>query len=152
VPLFDEAVECFRRLGRPQELPVPLSNLGLASLLQGEHADALARFAEGMLLAAELGYTEAVAYALEGMAAALAGLGEPERSAVLLGAAAAAAESIGMGLEALEQRIHDETEEAVRLALGEPAFDAALAAGRRLAPEAARATALEAVAAVEEVG
>jgi predicted ATPase/DNA-binding SARP family transcriptional activator len=140
-PLFEESLECYRRLGRERE-PVPRSNLGLAALLQQRHRDALARFGEAAALAAELGSTEPEAYALEGMAAALVGLGQTASAATVLGAAAAAAERIGMQLEPLEQGIHDETELTVRAALGDDVFVTRHAAGRQLAPPDARALAL----------
>ena len=143
LPLFEESVDVFRRLGRPHELPVPLSNLGLAALLQGHHADALRRFDEGVALAEELRYTEAVAYGLEGLAAALAGLGDHEGAATLLGAAETAAATVGITLEPLEQRIHEQTVALTARALGADAFAAALTGGRALAPAEARACAVE---------
>ena len=114
LPLFEESVEVFRAsAGRGAARP--LSNLGLAALLQGRHAEALRRFDEGVALAAELHYTEAVAYGLEGLAAALSGLGDHARAATLLGAAETAAATVGITLEPLEQRIHEQT---VALATG----------------------------------
>jgi hypothetical protein len=48
-----------------------------------------------------------------------------------------------MQLEPLEQRIHDETEQRIRAALGDDELAAEHAAGRQLAPQAARALAID---------
>ena len=111
--LCDEALSLFRKLDERASMPLPLINLGLAALLQDRPEEALAYFREGLQLGHELGFVVPIVYSLDGLAAALAGIGALEQAATVLGAAEAAVESTGVSLEPLEQEIHDRTVEAL---------------------------------------
>jgi predicted ATPase len=130
--LSREGLALYERIGDPEGRLQPLNNLGYTALLRGDHARAAAIFREKVTLGLGLGYLVSVAYACEGLAAVHVATGAPERAAAMLGAAAAAAEQAGMGLEPFEQEIHDRTAAVVREALGDAAYASAVAAGREL--------------------
>ena len=123
-------------------MPFTLGNLGLAALAGGRPADAHVLFLRALAIADELDYTEALVYGLEGVAAALAATGAPERAATLLGAADAAATAASLVLEPLELRVHDETSAALADALGDDTFAALYAAGGKVGLRDAAADAL----------
>ena len=129
-----EGLALYERAGQRDLMLHPMFNLGLAELLGERHADALARFGDGLTLALEMDYRESIALNLEGQAAVHAATGDPEHAARLLGAAEQVADEAGFKREPLEQGLHDRTVATLRAALGDAAFDAAFAAGRRLAP------------------
>jgi predicted ATPase/DNA-binding SARP family transcriptional activator len=141
--LSEEAVVLYRRTAQRDRILQPLGNLATVARLQGRLDDAVALIAETLGLALELGYEEGVMYCLEGQAGVHADRGEGEHAAMLLGAAGAAAERLGSVLEPFERDLHDRTAEAVRSALGDAAFAAAVAAGRELDIPAAAARAQE---------
>jgi hypothetical protein len=129
-----EGLALYERAGQLDLMLHPLFNLGLAELLGRRHADALATFGDGLALALEMDYRESIALNLEGLAAVHAATGDPEHAARLLGTAAQVADDAGFRREPLEQDIHARTVATLRAALGDAAFDAAFAAGRRLPP------------------
>ena len=87
--LCDEALSLFRKLDERASMPLPLINLGLAALMQDRPEEALAYFREGLQLGHELGFVVPIVYSLDGLAAALAGIGSLEQAATVLGAAEA---------------------------------------------------------------
>ncbi|MEU3600023.1 hypothetical protein ABZ714_15065 [Streptomyces sp. NPDC006798] len=109
-----------------------LAELGFVAEERGEADSAYLRHHDGLTAARELGDPRAVALALEGLAGAHALGGDPERAAVLLGAAAAARESAGAPLPAAERRDVDRVSAAARTALGESAYTAAYGRGTAL--------------------
>jgi predicted ATPase len=125
-----EGLALYERAGQRDLMLHPMFNLALAELLAGHHAEARAGFGEGLALGLEMDYRESIALNLEGLAATA----EPEQGARLLGAAEQVAEDAGFKREPLEQDLHDRTVAALRAALGDSAYEAAFAAGRRLAP------------------
>ena len=141
--LCDEALSLFRKLDERASMPLPLINLGLAALMQDRPEEALAYFREGLQLGHELGFVVPIVYSLDGLAAALAGIGALEQAATVLGAAEAAVESTGVSLEPLEQEIHDRTVESL------VGFGPARSAGRQLPIDEAVAWALREAAAHE---
>lgn len=119
--LSEEGLALDRELGDATLIVVPLHNLGLVAFHEDRHDDAARYFTETLKLGGALEYTENVAYALEGLAAVAAAQGDPEPAAQLLGAAAAAADAIGMSLEPFERKIHDHTTAALLAQLGRSA-------------------------------
>jgi non-specific serine/threonine protein kinase len=135
---LEEALALFRRAGSGRGVAHALSGLGELALGRGEPARAADLWRERLEQTWDVW---SLRWALECLAAvALAG-GEADRAATLLGAAEAARERLGVDLPPHQRRDRERDAAAARALLGEAAFAAAWAAGRRLAPEAARAEA-----------
>ncbi|MCC6223503.1 MAG: tetratricopeptide repeat protein [Thermoleophilia bacterium] len=137
----EEAVALYRDVQR-DGMSAPLSNLGHAARLQGRQEESRRHFCRCVDLARELGYTEALIYCIEGLAAVLAESGEEEAAATLLGASSAQIEATGVSLEPFEGDIHRATVEHVKEVLGEVRFEAAWAGGRSLTADEAAAYAV----------
>jgi predicted ATPase/DNA-binding SARP family transcriptional activator len=140
--LCEEALALLRRLDERGSIPLPLVNLGLAALLEGRYDDALALFREGLELSEELAFVVLVIVSLDGLAAALAALGDAEEAATILGAVDAAEEETGATLEPYERALHDRTVATLRARLDPKAFAGAYEAGRVLPRDEAVAYAL----------
>ena len=134
-----ESLAICRTLGRRYGMVLPLGNLGLAALQLSRHAEAFDLLQQGIRLGQEIDYGEGVVCCLVVLEAVLAATGEPEKAATLMGATDAKAEMTNYVLEPLEQQVRDRTVEAMKHALGEEAFGAALAAGRGLTTDEAAA-------------
>ena len=141
--LCEEGLALFQDLGASDEMAMPLFNLGVAALLQGRHAEALARLRTGLELTRDLDYAGQSVYFLEGLAAVFAAGEQAERAGRLLGAAEAAGERTGVSLEPGVQEIHNRTVEAATAALGRDGFALAHAVGRALELQQAIDYALE---------
>jgi predicted ATPase/DNA-binding SARP family transcriptional activator len=111
---------------------VTLHNLGSALLGLGRAADAEERFAQGLALAREYELADDPGYALDGLAAAAAALGQPERAARLLGAADAVFRAVDAGRQQFEAERREAVLEQLRDELGPEALAAAMAGGAAL--------------------
>ncbi|TML44280.1 MAG: adenylate/guanylate cyclase domain-containing protein [Actinobacteria bacterium] len=107
-----------------------LGNLALVALRLGELHEAAAKIRENLVLSLRLHDHVSTVHALAVLAAVLAGVGQPEVAARVLGAGAALEEDEGLSLQELEAELRDETEAAVRDELGELRFEDELEAGR----------------------
>ncbi|MDT7651184.1 MAG: hypothetical protein QOI36_2590, partial [Pseudonocardiales bacterium] len=112
-----------------------LAELGFVAELRGDAAASMELQLDGFAVARRVGDPRALALAMEGLAGALALAGEPHRAARLLGAAAAARESVGAPLPPAERGDIERIAAAARLAIGEPAFASELERGPALAPD-----------------
>jgi non-specific serine/threonine protein kinase len=134
-----------------------LLGLGDVARLEGDGAGALTRYAESLrtvqaAMRPECRITDhdhrnadVCAAFLRSIAAALRRSGHDEPALRLLGAAGALAEAMGLILSAATQADYGEQISALRFALGEDAFVAALAEGRAMTPERAVQYALDAI-------
>ena len=114
---------------------VTLHNLGSALLGLGRAAEAEERFAEALALAREYDLADDPGYALDGLAAAAAALGQPERAARLVGAADAVFRAVGVSPQQFEAARREEVLSRLREELGPEALAAAMAQGAtRIAP------------------
>ncbi|MEU0527855.1 BTAD domain-containing putative transcriptional regulator [Streptomyces niveus] len=129
----------FREVGYGPGTTLALAELGFVAELRGDAATARALHLEGFDAARELGDPRAMALALEGLAGAQAAAGRYGESAMLLGAAAAARESVGAPLPPAERRDVDRISAAARDGLGEADFDAEFDRGAMLDMDGARA-------------
>ncbi|MET9240781.1 BTAD domain-containing putative transcriptional regulator [Nonomuraea sp. NPDC003709] len=125
--------------GHPLYAPSVLVELGYVEELRGNTAGAMARHMEAFAIARDLSAGADIAQALSGLAGACALDGHPHEAAQLLGAAAAARESIPKAVTPAQQGDLDRIALAARAALGEEAYAAAYAHGRALRPDEARA-------------
>ncbi|MFI1865265.1 AfsR/SARP family transcriptional regulator [Streptomyces jumonjinensis] len=130
-----EVLAWFREVDYGPGVALALAELGFAAEQRGDAVAAHALHREGFAVAGGLGDARAVALALEGLAGARAAAGDHERSALLLGTAAAARESVGAPLPRAERRDVDRISAAARAALGPVAYTAAFDRGTAFAVE-----------------
>ncbi|GAA4452395.1 BTAD domain-containing putative transcriptional regulator [Phytohabitans houttuyneae] len=119
----------------PPYLPMILVELGLLATGRGDAAEALAWHREGFEANRETGSPQSMAWAVSGMAGALALDGRAGLAAELLGAAGAARAATDSRLSDVDEAELARTEAAVRAA--EPDFDALFARGGKLTLEQA---------------
>jgi non-specific serine/threonine protein kinase len=141
--LHEEGLALQRELGNKRGIANSLLNLG--SLARKEHDYGASRscLAECLRLSLVLGEKRLTAYALEGCAGLAQVQEQPERAARLYGASDGLRAVLGMPLSPNEREEVDRDLAALRVTLGEAAFDRAWSAGRALTWEQAIAYALE---------
>jgi DNA-binding CsgD family transcriptional regulator/Tfp pilus assembly protein PilF len=143
---FEEALEVARKIGDGLIGSIALYNLALEeSRVRGDHERAQELYAEGLGLAVQIGDRANAAYCLEGLAGLIAERGEPERATRLFGASEALLEAVGAPryVQAQARVLYERAVESLRSRLGEEAFEAAWAEGRRMSREDAIEYALE---------
>jgi hypothetical protein len=89
-------------------------NLGFAALEEGDASEARKQLEESSELFRELGFTEYLAFALEGLAGLAAASDAPTEAARLLGCAEALREAAAASLGPFERRLHEKTLAAVQ--------------------------------------
>lgn len=142
---FEEGSTLIQQLGgHKQGVAFGLFHEGRIARLKGDYQEAHSRLAEAMRLFRQLGDRRGTGYSLAGFAVLAAVQGQMERAAWLSGAVASLQDVLGPFLEAPLQMEFDRQLAAVRAALDEETFDAAVAAGRAMTLEEATAYALEA--------
>ncbi|GAA1114923.1 AfsR/SARP family transcriptional regulator [Nocardiopsis metallicus] len=112
-----------------------LAELGLVDELRGDADLSFELHTQGLTAARGTGDARAVALGLEGIAGARSLSGQDEAAARLLGAAAAARESVGVPLPKAERGDVDRITERVRARLGEAGFGKQFTAGYTSGPE-----------------
>ncbi|MFE6026056.1 BTAD domain-containing putative transcriptional regulator [Streptomyces niveus] len=122
----------FREVGYGPGSTLALAELGFVAELRGDADTARALHLEGFDTAYELGDPRAVALAVEGLAGARAAAGRYGDSARLLGAAAAARDSVGAPLPTAERRDVDRVTALAHEALGAAGFEAEFGRGELL--------------------
>ncbi|TYB48262.1 BTAD domain-containing putative transcriptional regulator [Actinomadura chibensis] len=149
---LDQAEEHLRRLlatarglqtaeSSPPYLPMVLAELGLLAARRGDPATALAHHREAFATCRDQASARGMAWALTGMAEAVALDGRPGAAARLLGAAETARRGTILPPSPSDQAELDRITAAVRRA--EPDFDALFKQGAELTPEQARTLADE---------
>ncbi|MEV8399634.1 BTAD domain-containing putative transcriptional regulator [Streptomyces niveus] len=131
----------FREVGYGPGSTLALAELGFVAELRGDADTARALHLEGFDTAYELGDPRAVALAVEGLAGARAAAGRYGDSARLLGAAAAARDSVGAPLPTAERHDVDRVTALAREALGAAGFEAEFGRGELLNMTEARSLA-----------
>ncbi len=132
----------FRSLGGPAHVQ---HKLGRLAQHQGRWNDAAAHFFESLAIWRQIGNKHGILECLEGLGAVAGGLGEPERAARLLGAAAALRKSRIVPVPPVERADLERAITAARARLSEAAFVATWAQGQAIPIEQAVAEALQAV-------
>ena len=127
VPLLQDSIEISRAAGMNVLLSSAQVNLGIAYLGLGAVATAERTLREALQNAQEAGNREAMARALEGLAAAAVAGGDTARGVHLFGAAAAVRRSVAAPVWGTDRRRHDETLAALHAALGTATADKAIA-------------------------
>ncbi len=144
--LAAEALATYRELGDSRGMALTLFNLGAVALDEGDWGRAVVAFQESLAFNRELGDRLRLAQVLDALGATAGALAQPERAALLHGAAEALREASAVALGTLEQRDREQWLLPVRAALGEHGFAAAWAAGWALPLDEAIAAATAVVA------
>ena len=121
-----------REAGDPAHLGGTLRTLGRIHLERGDVEAAVALLREALALVTGLGERPGIAETLESIAGIAHRRGDPRTGAVVLAAAAAAREAAGAIRPPDEHAWGDAVEATLREALGDAAYAAALAEGRRI--------------------
>ncbi|GAC1487064.1 MAG: hypothetical protein NVS1B1_02590 [Candidatus Limnocylindrales bacterium] len=143
--VLTEALATYEDLGDRHFTARVLVQLGFIALLEGRHEDAGHLLERAMGIFAELGNGWAIAEGLEAIAT-LRSDRDPERAALLGGAAERLRERIAALPHPSDARITAACLERARVRLSAPAFDAAWGKGRQLPPPEAVSLALKTVA------
>lgn len=101
--LNEEAHALATQVQHIQHIALALNNLGLLATLEGDYARAVKLFRESLATYRTAGEQRHVPECLDGLAAALNELGQPETAALLIGAADAFRESIGMQVTPIDR-------------------------------------------------
>ena len=140
--LHRAALSFYREAGFAGEIAHSLASLGYVEELRGDLAAAEACHRESLRLAGGLAdetSSLALALALEGLACVAAARRQPQRAAVLLGAAESIRARTGTYLPPHERTDAERATEAAVSELGREAFDLALDRGRRMSTQEAAA-------------
>jgi transposase len=141
--LTEEAVALFRELGARGDVALGLYNLGWIASLQDDHGRAADLYAESLTLSWETGLNPLVQNALEGLACVAAARIEAERAAGLWGAAQTLHQTKGILKDTDFLAEADARISAVRLSMGEEAWEEAWHKGRAMTLDEAVSYALE---------
>lgn len=133
--LFQEALSHYRAVENHLDAAWTLVDLGRLARLQGDNAEALAYYGESLALFRDLGKSKGIAHCLETVAGIVGVMGQPERAARLLAAAAALRDAGDAPLSAGDRAELVRTAVAsARAQLGAAGFAAAWVEGRALSP------------------
>jgi predicted ATPase/DNA-binding SARP family transcriptional activator len=141
--LTEEALGLNREIGAKDNVALNLHNLARAALVEGNDADAAELLRESLELSSDLGYRELIAYCLAGFAELATSREDFERGAVLVGAADALFDELGVALAPDEAESYDATVRSLAERLGERALASRRAEGAALQLDAAVTFALE---------
>jgi predicted ATPase/DNA-binding winged helix-turn-helix (wHTH) protein len=139
---YSEALQFNREVGDRVRQTTSLINLGATALSQGYTDKAGAFYREGLEISSDMADMNGTLYCLEGVAGSFWGAHDPERSAILFGAAAAAREATNLFIEPADLPPYERSVALVRSALPEPAFDVLYAEGQKMKLDEAVAVAL----------
>lgn len=141
--VYSEWAPVARDRGDIQTLSYLLSSYAF-SLLEGAQADkALPLFEEALGIERRVDNRDMIVYMLDGLACQAAMVGRPQRAARLLGAAESLQSQTGVRLMRHTELLLKEAREATSTALGDPAFESEMQAGRRMGQDDAIKYALE---------
>ncbi|HET9220962.1 MAG TPA: tetratricopeptide repeat protein [Roseiflexaceae bacterium] len=141
--LHTESLQLSQELGDRVSMANTLQHLGMAAIEQGDWPQAREQMVACLALCRELGPGAPTPAAL---VAAAAAIDAKATAAQVLGAGMQLLTEQGAALEALEQRVYQQAEAAIRAVLESAAFEAAFAAGQALSWHQAIDVTLEALA------
>lgn len=141
--LYEESLSTHRELGIQGAVVTNLANLGHTALAQGD-LDAATRFyVESLKLSYRLGDRRVVCLGLMGIAGAYWADRDPDRAALILGAAEVEREAINYKIEQGDLAVYDQVIGRVRSSLGADQFEKIWLQGRKMRPGQAVIYALE---------
>jgi non-specific serine/threonine protein kinase len=133
--LFAESLDLARELGLEEAVAHSLLSSGMAAFQQGDHERAGPQFREALEISSGVGDLVGVVYACECLGAVLAAGSNLEPAVIVLSGAENVGVRIGIELEPLERRIHDDAIDLARSNLAKKRFDEAWTAGQAMSQE-----------------
>jgi predicted ATPase/DNA-binding SARP family transcriptional activator len=130
--LHRQALELYRGLGHQPGMVAALCHLGMVEEALGNLDAAETYHREGLAIARQTGHQREALLGLEGQAGVAAARGDAGRAALLLGAAAALREQLGVPSQAADAVDTSRVADRARASLGEQAFADTLEQGRTL--------------------
>ncbi|MGH2402892.1 MAG: ATP-binding protein, partial [bacterium] len=146
--LFDESLGMLQQTGVAgaiiplEQLGIPLHQLGLLALAEGEPDHAASILREALTQQQKRGDAQAIACSLEGLASVMLARGMPAHATRLFGTADALREAIGAPRWPVDRAVYESEIGKVRTSLGDEAFAAAWSAGRAMSVDEAAEFAL----------
>jgi non-specific serine/threonine protein kinase len=141
--LLEECLPLFRAAGDTWQVAEALTELGSLAQERGDAEQVATLASESLRLTREWGLRWYLPESLGLLAGVASVRGDPARAARLFGAEEALREATGQALQPSERVVRDRHLATAHAGLGEAAFTAAWAAGRKLSPEQATEEALE---------
>jgi ATP/maltotriose-dependent transcriptional regulator MalT len=135
--LLEEDVTLSREIGYRHAIAESLSLLGRVEALEGDYAAARAFYEESLAIGRDVGDKLSIAFYLERWADVVAAQGEPAWAAQLWGAAESMREALGTPIPPVYCAANERSVAATYTQLGEKAFAAMWAEGRKMTPEQA---------------
>jgi tetratricopeptide (TPR) repeat protein len=135
IDALNEAIASMRVVGERIVLALSLINLGWTRLALFDSQAADAAFEEALQLLTEVTDTVGMARVLEGLAGAALVAGEPERAAILFGAAEGTRRSVGASVWIPDMVTHERTKNAIQEVLGTERYEDLWSEGTTLTPE-----------------
>jgi predicted ATPase/DNA-binding XRE family transcriptional regulator len=145
-PMFEEGLVVARRIGDRTTAYITLYSLALLALSQRDHNDAATLFEEGITVSEQVGDRANVAYCLRGLATVAGAQDQPERCALLFGAAEGLLKAAGSPVYNYYEPdpcLYERTLSTMRSRLDEAAFEEVWNEGRAMTFEQAVAYALK---------
>jgi tetratricopeptide (TPR) repeat protein len=127
---WSEFLAFWRERESHEGIGLGLLNLGFAALRLGNLDRAADHMREARSHFEAIGFREHIGYTFLAEAAVHLRRNQPEDGAVLLGVALQILEGVGAAAQSVDRTLADETELALRTALGEEAFEIAVQSGR----------------------
>jgi predicted ATPase/class 3 adenylate cyclase len=140
---YEESLELFRQLGDERKIVESLVRLGTLASREGQSEEAETLLHESLEYAQALVDKELAIWCLEELAALSLSKGEAGRAATLTGAIETLRQETGHVAQIDEQRLSEQTRNALASELDEEHITAALAVGREMTFEQAMAYALQ---------
>ena len=141
--LYEESLAIKREIGNKRGMALSLDNLGDLAYRQGDYAKSRPLFEESLAIKREIGDNISIPSGLAGLGGVAAAIGEPQRGARLLGAAANLWEAMSIAPEVSTRQVYELGMTSVQAQLGEEAAGKAWSEGQALSIEEAVAYALE---------
>jgi len=139
---IEAARAAFARIGDDYGVSRARAALGAVALHAGHADNAIPHLRESLALSSALEDRDTLAWALQLTGVAVAA-SDAKRAATLLGAAEALRQTLGLGLEGVEQTLHERALNDIESTLTRDQLEAAWAEGRDLSPEHAVEQALD---------
>ena len=131
-PLFSESLALLEERGDTANVARSLFNLGAVALMTGRLDLAEQRLRGSLARSQHAGDKEDLSWSLLGLAGLKAARKDPERAALLLGAATGLLGEMGADFKPFERKLHEETAARVADDLGTDRFELSFAKGRAL--------------------
>jgi tetratricopeptide (TPR) repeat protein len=135
VGAYEECLAISRETGDKQREAIMLGNLGYIAQHRGDHGQAEALCREALALFWKLQSTYLIAFGLAWLAGPVGARGDPERAARLLGASEALFETVGAGLQPMDQPEVDRYVATLHTQLDSATFEVVWAEGRAMSLE-----------------